>query len=387
MQTSSRLEELFQRWFNGQANPAEKEELINLLESIDINGTLPAVLKAAWDDLQAEQVYTNIQKDAIVDKILQKARPPLKTRTLNHSYWWWAAAMLCIIMGAGYWLNSRVSTRHTGNAIATTKDVPPGRHGAVLTLANGKKIVLDSSGNGIITNQQGTQVILSNGKLLYNATKAEGVSYNNIYTPRGRKFQLVLPDNSKVWLNAGSSLQFPTAFTDKERLVKVTGEAYFEIAKDPARPFCVSVNDRMQVKVLGTSFNVNAYGDEASMNTTLLNGAVLIETPGHKPMQLNPGQQVRAMPDGTLQMESNVNTDQVIAWKDGYFNFDGATIQQVMRQLARWYDIEIVYEGKIPDIIFEGELPTSLQLSQVLKILNQVEIKYRIEGKRLIILP
>lgn len=387
MQTPSRLSLLFQRWFDGQATPAESEELMDLLEHADTDQELPPLLKAAWNDLKAGQVYSTQKKDEMVDKILRKSPAQARIRPLRSRYWWWAAALLCLIAGAALWRTTPPPKKQTLAKVNIVNDAVPGRQGAILTLANGKNIVLDSIGNGIIGNQNGTQLRLNNGSLHYDAAGAAGISYNTITTPRGRKFQLVLPDNTKVWLNAGSSLRYPTAFKGTERMVEVTGEAYFEITKDAARPFSVHVNDHMQVKVLGTSFNVNAYPDEASINTTLLEGSVIVETAGGRKLQISPGQQANILPDASIRLEKDVNTNQVIAWKDGYFNFEGASLEQVMRQLARWYDIEVIYEGKIPDIAFEGELPTSLQLSQVLKILNRVEVRYRIEeGKRLIIL-
>ncbi|SEK39729.1 FecR family protein [Chitinophaga rupis] len=390
MQTSSRLSTLFQRWFKGQASPSETEELMGLLEGTDPDQELPALLKAEWDDLQTRQVYTDARKDEMVDMILRHAPAQRPVRPLRTRMWWAAAAALvCIVAGAALWLNRQPLKKSPAAIAHTVKDVAPGKQGAVLTLANGKSIVLDSTGNGVIASQNGTQVIYNNGSLVYDAGAAGGISYNTITTPYGRKFRLVLPDNTTVWLNAGSSLRYPTAFTGAERLVEVTGEAYFEIAKNPAAPFLVKVNDQTQVKVLGTSFNVNAYNDEANVNVTLLQGAVLVETAGGRKLQVRPGQQARVQQDASITLLDNVNTDQVIAWKEGYFNFEGASLQQVMRQLARWYDIEVVYEGnKIPDITFEGELPSTLQLTQMLKILSRVEVKYRIEEeKRLIILP
>ena len=388
MQTSSRLSMLFRRWFKDQASPSETGELMDLLEGADPDQELPALLKAEWNDLQARQVYTDARKDEMADKILRHAPAQRPVRLLRTRMWWAAAALVCIVAGAALWLNRQPLKKPPAAIAHTVKDVAPGKQGAVLTLANGKSIVLDSTGNGVIASQNGTQVIYNNGNLVYDAGSAGGVSYNTITTPYGRKFRLVLPDNTTVWLNAGSSLRYPTAFTGAERLVEVTGEAYFEIAQNSNKPFYVKINDQMQVKVLGTSFNVNAYSDEASINITLLQGAVMVETAGSRKLQIRPGQQAKVQQDASIALLDKVNTDQVIAWKEGYFNFEGASLQQVMRQLARWYNIEVVYEGKVPDITFEGELPSTLHLSQMLKILSRVEVRYRIEEeKRLIILP
>lgn len=382
----SRLEHLFERWFNNETTPAESEELQQLLEQPDADRQLPPLLKKAWEEMQSTAVYTTAEKDALANRILRKAAP---RRTVRQRYYWAAAAVACLITGGAIWASLQRSAA-PGPVIATvsdtTLDVSPGKQGALLTLAGGQTIVLDSLGNGLVANQGGTQVVLNNGRLLYDANAAESVSYNTIRTPRGRKFMLVLPDETKVWLNAASSIRYPTAFTGNERSVEITGEAYFEVAKNKARPFSVNVNDQVRVVVLGTHFNIKAYDNEASANTTLLEGAVMIAS-GGKEQRIKPGQQARVS-NGAIRVVNDVDMQQVIAWKDGYFNFNGTSLQDVMRQLERWYDIDVHYQGNIPHLTFDGELPVTLQLSQVLKILHKVEVKYRIEeGKRLIILP
>ncbi|QEH41912.1 FecR family protein [Chitinophaga sp. XS-30] len=382
----SRLEHLFERWFNNEATPAESEELQQLIEQPETDRQLPPLLKKAWEEMQSAAVYTAAEKDALASRILRKAAPRHTTR---QRYYWAAAAVACLIAGGAIWASLQRSAAPgpaTAAVIDTTMDVSPGKQGALLTLAGGQTIVLDSLGNGLIANQGGTQVVLNNGQLLYDADAAESVSYNTIRTPRGRKFMLVLPDETKVWLNAASSIRYPTAFTGNERSVQITGEAYFEVAKNKARPFSVNVNDQVRIVVLGTHFNIKAYDNEASANTTLLEGAVMIAS-GGKEQRIKPGQQARVS-NGAIHVMNDVDMQQVTAWKDGYFNFNGASLQDVMRQLERWYDIDVHYQGNIPHLTFDGELPVTLQLSQVLKILHKVEVKYRIEeGKRLIILP
>jgi len=248
--------------------------------------------------------------------------------------------------------------------------------------------VLDTLGNGLVASQQGTRISLQNGSLAYDASQAADVTFNTVTTPRGRKFQLLLPDGSSVWLNAASSLRFPTAFNGANRTVEITGEAYFEVAHNPRRPFIVKVGENAAVEVLGTHFNINAYADESSINTTLLEGAVKVRAFSQS-HTLHPGQQARIFNSGrAVKVLNSVDLSQVIAWKNGLFNFQGAGLEAVMRQLARWYDLEVVYEGKVPQLEFGGELPTTLNLSQVVKILSKVEVKFRIEeNRRLIVAP
>jgi ferric-dicitrate binding protein FerR (iron transport regulator) len=315
-----------------------------------------------------------------LDRKLREENGEGRVRKMR-TWWWAAAAVLLLVTGSSVWL---VFRQPATKEIAMVKDVTPGRTGAILTLANGDIIELDSLKNGVIATQQGTSLILQNGTLSYNAKDAADVSYNTIRTPKARQFQVVLPDGSEVWLNAGSSLKYPTAFI-KGRVVEISGEAYFEVTKNAAMPFKVKMNEQAAVEVLGTKFNVNAYSDEKSIDATLLEGSVRVNA-GAQKVILRPGQQAQL--NGTLTVNDHVNTDQVIAWKTGIFNFDGLGIEAVMRQLSRWYDIEVIYEQGIPSTKFYGEIGRNLNLSQVLEGLKLSGVHFRIEnGQRLIVLP
>lgn len=284
----------------------------------------------------------------------------------------------------------------------------PGGDGAVLTLADGSKIVLDSLGNGQLPAQPGANVLLNKGQLVYhpNSSNITTASFNTISTPRGRQFKIALPDGSLVWLNSASSLRYPTVFTGSERKVFVTGEAYFEIKPLIPKggkkiPFNVSITTASgtslgEVEVLGTHFNINAYEDEEVVRTTLLEGKVRM-TGGDKEVILQPGEQVSlsltspARPDGRsggqLSQPVPVQTDAVVAWKNGVFNFQDATLEQVMRQLARWYDLEVVYEKGIPNIEFEGEMNRQNELTSVLHSLERLGVHFKIQGRHLTVLP
>lgn len=205
-------------------------------------------------------------------------------------------------------------------------------------------------------------------------------------TPVGGIYQLILQDGSKVWLNSSSSIRYPTEFTDKERSVEISGEAYFEIVKNAAKPFIVKVNNLAEVKVLGTHFNVNAYTDEAEVKTTLLEGAVNISQ-GNKSSTLSPGQQAQINQSGFIKRVDNVDLDEAVAWKNGNFLFNSATLPAVLRQAARWYDLEIVYEGKVPPDKFSGQIPRSVNLSSLLKWMQWSDVHFKLEEKKLIIKP
>jgi hypothetical protein len=277
-------------------------------------------------------------------------------------------------------------------AVPVTNDVKPGKNGALLTLSDGRQVLLDSLSNGVVAVQANAAVQLKDGRLLYEKTggtspgNAEAIAYNTMSTPRGRQFQLVLPDGTKVWLNAASSLRYPTSFTGNDRKVEINGEAYFEVAKDVQRPFLVKINEETEVEVLGTDFNVNAYRDEPVIATTLLEGAVRVVLK-KKVQLLSPGQQVQVKGTG-LKLIKEADVAQAVAWKNGAFSFVNADLPTVMRQVARWYNVDVEYKGAIPAGEFNGKIGNSLTLDQLLKGLAKTRINYRIEnGNKILILP
>jgi transmembrane sensor len=271
-------------------------------------------------------------------------------------------------------------------------DVLPGGDKALLELADGSIVVLDKISDGSLQHQGGTQVIKQAGKLIYNTAgenHAEKISYNKISTPKGGQYRVILPDGSKVWLNAGSSLRFPTVFSDKERLVELTGEAYFEIAKrntvSPGGkgqvrvPFKVQTND-VTIEVLGTHFNVMAYTREGSINTTLIEGSVKVSSASNSRL-LKPGQQAKV--NGDIDVV-NADTEEVIAWKNGFFQFNGADVKTVMGQIERWYDVEVAYEGGMPSRHFTGVISRNNNVSKVLDMLELTGgVKFEITAKKI----
>lgn len=304
--------------------------------------------------------------------------------------WLSAAASLLLIISVTYLLTNR-ENQNSDTAGQVTKvvkeQIVPGSDKAVLTLADGTVVVLDSAGNKTVANQGDVTVVNVDGKLSYMDGTANGKNellYNTISTPKGGQYQVVLADGSKVWLNAASSLRFPTEFSGKTREVELTGEGYFEVVHNPKQPFHVKVND-MEVAVLGTHFNINSYNDEPFVKTTLLEGKVKV-TKADNYILLNPGQQAVATPlQNEIRIANNVNIEEVVAWKNGRFLFNSTNIETIMRQVARWYDVDINYESKINEPL-SGGLARSENVQQLLKILEATgKVKFRINGKQIVV--
>jgi transmembrane sensor len=276
-----------------------------------------------------------------------------------------------------------------GQPASYAHDLPPGRNNATLTLADGRSIALDSAANGRLAQQGNSKVVKLNGQIAYTSSGSaqgdESILFNIISTARGNQYQLTLSDGSRVWLNAASSLRFPTAFKGKERRVELTGEAYFEIAKNPAMPFKIQAGSG-QIVVLGTHFNVNAYTDEPAVRTTVLEGSVAVKKELSQQL-LAPGQQAEFGPKGAISLSENVDVTRETAWKDGFFWFNNTDIHTLMRQVSRWYDVEVEFQGNITDDGFTGKVSRNVPLSKLLNVLEQYEIHFKIEGKKIIVLP
>jgi transmembrane sensor len=288
-----------------------------------------------------------------------------------------AAAILVLIIGAAIYL-ARNHKQSPAITIAQYKgDVSPGHNGATLHLSNGTTILLDSAQNGTIATQGSIRAIKSDGQLKYTGRTTELV-FNTISTDRGRQWRLTLPDGTRVWLNAASSIHYPLSFTGPERRVDLTGEAYFEVAHNAGQPFTVNAGGQT-IRDIGTAFNINAYSDEPATKTTLVEGAATVNG-----TLLKPGQQ-GILIDNHIQL-SVANIPQALAWKNGFFGFDHADIHTVMRQLSRWYDVDVKFVGTPDNTPFQGKIGRDLSLAQVLKILEQESVHFKIEeDKRIII--
>ena len=301
-----------------------------------------------------------------------------------------ASVIGLLLLSAFFYFNKDGKNKFVNAAVNSQRfknDVSPGGDKAILTLADGSTILLDEAQNGTLAKQGNSKIIKLGGKLSYDLINKDPkeVVYNTISTPNGGQYQLELPDGSLVWLNSSSSIHFPTAFIGKQRRIEITGEAYFEIAKNRDMPFIVSVNNA-EVQVLGTHFNINSYNDEDDIKTTLLEGSVKFIS-GASTNILKPGQQSQLAKNGNVKIASDVNVDEVIAWKNGLFAFENANIETVMRQLSRWYDVEIEYKGK-PDDLFIAEMRRNIKLSDALKALELTgKVRFEINGKRIVVMP
>jgi transmembrane sensor len=395
----SRLSYLFQAYFNKTIIPIESDELMGLLVQAENDEKVKTLLAETWQQFNSQsQLFNDSEGEDMLASILQKgtANKPVGVIAKYKSSFNWlrvaaAGAILFFAVTVVYlWLNPN----QPGQQIAQSKKISkaaksaivPGGNKAVLTLSDGSSIILDSTYQGTLAKQGNAKVVkLNSATLAYSAGDENNheIFYNTLSTPSGGQYQLILPDGTRVWLNASSSIHFPTLFKGKERNVTVTGEVYFEVAKNAAIPFKIIVKD-VEVKVLGTHFNIMAYNDENSMNITLLEGSVKV-TKGSLNTTLVPGQQSMINKTGDIKVVE-ADIEEVMAWKNGWFQFNAYDIKTVMRQISRWYDVEIVYEGKIPDGHFSGLVSRDNDISQVLKIMQAAGVRFKIEGRKVVVL-
>jgi transmembrane sensor len=404
------IDQLLEKFSRGVATPADTDQLLSLLQQQGQEEKMIAFIEQQLDHHEPDNAddiaYWKERLKGKAERITsmpeEKTELPVQTRPVHRMQflrkWGWAAAAVVAAIGIGaYFYLNNSSQPAERSVVSNPIHIAPGKSGAVLTLADGSQLVLDSMGNGMVATQNGTQVLLKGGELAYApAGSVSGeIAYNTMTTPKGRQFQLTLPDGTRVWLNAASSLRFPTAFGGNERLVSVTGEAYFEVARNNKQPFKVNVNGKATVEVLGTQFNVNAYDNESSIQTTLLNGSVRVSDAKTtaSAVVLKPGQQARMANDlnqataNNIKLVNDVDINKVMSWKNGLFDFEGASLSEVMRQIERWYDIEVVYEKGIPNVEFEGKMTKDVPLKDLLTMLDRSDVHFRIENRKLIVLP
>lgn len=407
---NERIAELAFKYLLRQLTDEEKEELDKWIAVSAENEarfrelTDRTLLRSKVDE------YNQFDEERIWGKIVGEVPEvdvPIIKR--NKNIWFrvsMAAAMLVIILLGG-WLYMRSSFNdkkgHTAETVTTTKDISPGGNKAILTLSDGSQVVLDRARHGVLAEQGKTSISKKReGEVIYNAKTASltdhsPLTYNTITTPRGGQYHVVLPDGSHVWLNAASSIYFPAQFTGKERGVRLSGEAYFEVAPDKSRPFTISVapveSEQMAtIQVLGTHFNVSAYADENYINATLLEGRIKFasakatNTPA---ADLKPGQQVVLSKQAEKVSVTNAEDAEVsISWVKGIFHFEKANISDVMRQLSRWYNVDVVYEGKIPEQKITGDAERNIPLSTMLQTLEKMaSVQFQIQGRIIKVKP
>lgn len=338
---------------------------------------------------------TEQERDALEKELLGKIRRNIsKNRQVHAIYktqWFKIAAtvlVLCLIGTLTYLGFFQKKSLQTNTTVASTTvtDLTPGTEKARLVLADGSVIVLDTASTGLLALQSNARIEKrADGQLVYTVNgKPAELQYNTLNTPRGGQYHLRLPDGTEAWLNASSSIRFPVAFVNNERRVKITGEVYFEVAKDKSRPFRVASGD-LVVEALGTSFNIMAYSDETSMITTLIEGSVKVQK-GEKSAILSPGQQADINTEGSLQVLEGADIDQVVAWKNGWFEFNSTRLDEIMKQISRWYDVDVVFEGPVPDETFSGIVSRKSNVSQVLGIMEKSGVKFKVETDKITVL-
>ena len=369
-------EALLEKYLNGEANEQERIIVESWYLAADQDGAEPtpsaaaAAQKKVWKRLSLHQKMNSYNR-------LWSAGA--------------AAAVLILVSCAGYFYFSGVKDKVAPlNAANRSQPIKPGENKAVLILANGEKVILTDANTGEIAKQAGVSITkAANGQLIYTATAAakdQGAQnqFNTIQTPVGGQYQINLPDGTKVWLNASSSLKFPARFTGNQRRVELIGEGYFEVSKDKSKPFKV-ITPRQEITVLGTHFNVNAYADEHNTKTTLLEGSVKISSDDQQAL-LKPGEQ-SVLSGSSIQLRS-VDVAAAIAWKNGLFVFDNDNIETIMRRVSRWYNVDVVYKGKISQERFMGTISRYQDINEVLNMLALTNlVHFKIEERRIVVMP
>jgi len=370
----------------------DEKEIKSLIEKYR-NGTFSAEEKAileSWYNQHAANNTLNLTDEAI-ERNLEKvsSRLPLKYPVRNKRLWprIAATASIVVLMAAGLFYYQYRQSSQQVNLVAQ-QDIGPGSNKAYLTLADGTKISLTDANNGTIAKQAGINITkTADGQLIYSVghnehTGTAAAVYNTIETPKGGQYRVQLPDGTEVWLNAQSSLRFPASFEAlDERAVELLGEGYFQVAKDKAHPFIVKSNGQT-VKVLGTHFNINSYADEPAIKTTLLEGLVQL----NGKMILKPGEQATIPASGEISIRQ-VDLSEAVAWKNGKFNFADENIESIMRKLARWYNVEVSYDGAPPTETFTASIDRFDHISKILDKLSYTNnVHFKIEGRRILVM-
>lgn len=374
---------LYEKYLSGKCTIEERGAIENYQDSIDLDSH-------HWikDQMGEQEVVKETIHSELLSSIARQKRRQIRIRT-----WYAAAAVILLILSSGLYFNN---LKKKTTVIAKTEsprfknDVLPGDNRAILTLDDGSQINLDDAQNGVLASEDNTDIRKTgSGQLEYSASGKliETVKYNTLSTPMGGQYQLSLPDGSRVWLNSGSSIRFPTAFIGKERVVELKGEAYFDITKNKKMPFIVRTNNSMDIKVLGTQFNVMAYDDEKSINTTLVEGSVQILKESGTAF-LEPGQ-AAILNKGTGKIKvSEADIDEAVAWKNGYFMFSNENIESIMRKVSRWYNIDVDYQGNLSNKDFVGTISRDKNISELLKMLELTgAIHFKVDGRRVTVMP
>lgn len=387
--SDSRLDYLFGKYFDKTATPEEREEFMRLVAQQKSDEHLVALMETIYKSDQSSLEFSPEIKEKIFNNIYQAAGaeiPVAQLSRFSRSWMKYAAVLLLGILGLGLYFYKK---EQNSLLALQTQDIAPGGNKAILTLGNGKKIILDTTANGVLAKQGGISISkTADGQLVYNVMgdENEQATLNIIETPNGGQYKVNLPDGTRVWLNAGTQLKFPTFFAGNERTVELTGEAYFEVSKNAKKPFKVKMNNQAEVLVLGTHFNISAYEEENEINTTLLEGAVRVKM-GHKTAQIVPGQQALVnKADKNINLLNDVNVNQVVAWKNGFFSTEGISLPVLMKQVEKWYGVRVIYKDNV-QADFMARLPRNISLVELISLLELTkQVHFKLDKKTLTVM-
>lgn len=380
---TERLRFLLKKYNNQTATPEEIRIIEDWYDRVDGEG--PDFSAENLADLKSN-IFAHVE-----EHIEQVGRDDKKNNTfkIHQHYFAKAAIFIGVLLGLTYlfFLKPNIGAKVP---LIVKQEIKPGGNNAILQLANGAKVVLNSASDGQISNQQGIKVTKTkSGELVYTIVdqpNTEVAQMNTVTTPRGGQYHLILVDKTEVWLNSGSTITFPTTFSGSERKVKIAGEVYFEVAKDKSKPFIVSTKES-QVTVLGTHFNINAYDDELIETTTLLEGSVSVKR-NNQTALLKPGQQASLAKNlSRINVIDVEDADGIVAWKNGYFQFDSADITTLMRQISRWYDVDVQYNGSLPVKQYTGKIPRAVSAKELIEMLSYSGIHCTINNNKIIVNP
>jgi transmembrane sensor len=376
---------LFEKFLAGNATDEEVDIIMSYRDKFEITELQPNDKQEDYQDIE--------------NRLLKKLKLNINTKATHTSFskWWMVAACVFVFAMGGLFYRSyqkEVPRKLYVTSVAKVNPIKPGSNKALLTLANGNKIVLNDASTGTII-KQGNIIVRKekDGVLQYakasdkntDPDKKALIGYNTIATPKGGQYQVILPDGTRVWLNSASTLKYPTAFVGNERKVELTGEGYFEVAQDKSKPFKVKFNNE-EVEDLGTHFNIMAYNDEGETRTTLLEGSVKVSK-GTFYKVLVPGQQTISQNNQDNFVVRPADIESAVAWKNGIFSLQNSSIQQIMRQVARWYDVDIIYQGNLKDKVYGGRVSKANNINELLKNLELTgTVHFKIEGRRITVM-
>lgn len=384
----SRLRILFEKYFNKQASPEEERELFELLQREELQKSLEALLEETYLDYEQKERFFNAKQTSRMLKRI-KQQTVLSPRVLWYRIGGYAAVIL-VCLGLGLfvysYLSKSINTSSTKKTVVK-RDVEPGFERATITLADGQTLELEEIANGIFADRESRFVKEGEGRLNYSGLEksTKETVFHTMRVPKGGQYRVVLADGTKVWLNAASSLHYPTRFDGDIREVTVSGEAYFEVARNVNKPFFVNCEGQ-RVQVLGTDFNVRAYPDETAFKTTLLAGSIAITTVGtsSKKIRLQPGEEASLTAKGSIKVNRLKEADLAIAWTKGYFAFNRADLPSVLRELSRWYNVDLKVKSSTTKT-YTGKIDRQLTLSELLNGLALSGIPIQIEDQEHII--